>query len=162
MSLPPKISIYETPVVKVHKFKYLGRVLADTDDDSPAIADRIAQASHTFWSLHRRFLAKKHVSTRTKLTIINTILHAKIVYGAESWVVKEHDAERLRSCQQKLLRHALGMHPKMTPAGLRYPTRSQVLRAAKQPDIVDSIASTQLRLVGHMLRRPPEEAANRI
>ncbi len=144
------------------KFKYLGRVLSETDDDSPAIADRIAQAAHAFWSLHRRFLSKKHVNKKSKLAVVHSILHAKIVYAAESWVIKDHDAERLRSLQQKFLRHALGMHPTMTPEGLRYPKRAAVLAAAKQPDIIASIQHAQLRLAGHMMRRPSTSAAHRI
>ena len=159
---PQPIRIYGDCIAKVPKFKYLGRILAEDDDDSPAIADRIAQASHTFWSLHRRFLAKKHVSSRTKLTIANTVLMTKIVYGAESWVITEHDADKLRACQQKLLRHALGMHPRMTPDGLRYPPRSAVLAAAGQSDIIDFISSCQLRAVGHMLRRPASDPSHDI
>ncbi len=159
---PDHLTVYGEKIVKVKKFKYLGRILTETDDDSPAIADRIAQAAHAFWSLHRRFLAKKHVTTKTKLSVVKTIIHAKIVYAAESWVVKEHDAERLRALQQKLLRHALAMHPKMTPQGLRYPSRASVLAAAGQPDIVSAISHAQLRLAGHMLRRPPSDAAHLI
>ena len=154
--------VYGQRIPKVHQFRYLGRILADDDDDSPAIADRLKQASHTFWSLHRRFLSKKHVSTKTKLAVINSIIMAKVVYGADTWVVKDHDAEKLRAFQQKLLRHALGMHPRMTPEGLRYPPRQTVLAAAHHPDIIDSISSSQLRLLGHMLRRPPEDASHRI
>ena len=157
------LQVYGTPIAEVQQFTYLGRILSAEDDDSPAISARINLAASSFWALHRRFLAKKHISAKTKVAVVKSIIYARVIYGSETWLIKEHDEERLRALQQKLLRHATGMHPKMTPDGLRYPSRASVLQAAQEQDIIATIAQSQLRFVGHLLRRPTtEEAAHRI
>ncbi len=159
---PRRLEVYGEPLEKVESFTYLGRVLSQSDDDSPAIQARINAAATAFWSLQRRFFAKKHIHQGTKLAVVRAILMAKIVYGAETWLIKEQDAEKLRALQQKLLRHATRMHPMMTPEGLRYPSREAVLKKSGQDDIVAQVESSQLRFIGHIFRHPLHEQLQRL
>ena len=157
---PPHILIYGLPIAEVSQFTYLGRILDKNDDDSPAIAARIRIAAATFGSLRKRFYANKASSTSTKLAVTKAVLQAQVVYGSPTWVVSSHDSQKLRSFQQRTLRHATAMHPTKTNGELRYPRCEAVLARAHSDDLLDTINHALMRFVGHILRSDGDSLAN--
>ncbi len=160
---PLAITIYGQPIQRVETFTYLGRVLSARDDDTPAITARIAIARRSFNTLHKCFFSKKHITTKTKLAVTRAVLQAQLVYGAQTWSMSVKQEQRVRACQQHLLRHATGTHPTKTKAGhIRYPRHSHVLRRANAVDIINIIRHAQLRFAGHLLRLPTDSSARRM
>ena len=160
---PPDILIYGQPIALVPHFNYLGRTLTMTDDDAPAIKNRLRIAATTFGSLRQRIFKTRTTSSTAKLAVTKAVIQAQVVYGSQTWVPNAHSIQSLRSFQQRTLRHALRMHPTKTQDGtLHYPRCEAVLHAAHSNDLIDTITHAKVRFVGHILRRPQHDQTRNI
>ena len=96
---------------RCRRFKYLGRVLTDTNDDSIALLERIKIARGTYMSLNRRVLSHRRLRPETRYKIYNSICTAQVLYGQESMTPGEHARRVLDRFQQKALRNIFGLNP---------------------------------------------------
>ena len=79
------ISAYGIPLATVTSFKYLGRVLSESDDDWPAAAKNL-QRERQKWALLSRVLVREGVDARTPGRIYMVVVQAVMLYGLETWV----------------------------------------------------------------------------
>ena len=150
-----------TCIKRVKKFTYLGRTFSDEDDDSWCIRERIDKARGVFNGIHDRLLKGK-TSRETCLAVYRAVIRSQVLFASGTWVSREEDIERLRSAQQKCLRHCLRMHPTLVDGIPMYPKRETVLKAAEEPDIGSQVHHSQLRLLGHILRLPEDDQSRRL
>ena len=142
------------------KFRHLGRVLAADDDDSVDVAARMELAQGTVTRLRHNVLKPTCITTNTKVKVFQTVCTAQLVHGSESWWMSRQDENKLRSFQQRSLRHIVKMHPtvKENEEGereIRMPAREAVLERAGVKDVVREVEHAQLRWYGHVLRMQP-------
>jgi hypothetical protein len=71
---------------QVEVFKYLGRLLAQDDDDIQAIRTQLQKAC-TIWARVDQALRNKNVSPHIAATFYKAVVQAILVYGSKTWVL---------------------------------------------------------------------------
>jgi hypothetical protein len=97
------------PIKNVKEFKYLGRILDDEDDDSPAIARNLKRARQK-WGMIGRILSKEGASPQAMATFYKAILLSVLLYGSESWVISKSMLRSLESFHRRCARYITGRH----------------------------------------------------
>jgi hypothetical protein len=112
-SQPHKISNIEITDNKYfsfcNKFKYLGSMFSNTLDDTDDIEKRIKQATAAFATLSENVLRKKEISKKLRKRTYKALVINLLLWGSESWVLKEKDRQRLESCHHKCIRRMLNI-----------------------------------------------------
>ena len=70
------------------EFKFLGRVLADDDDDWPAVRANIRKARQR-WGQVAQILSRQGATTSTMAYFYKAVVQAVLLYGSESWVLTQ-------------------------------------------------------------------------
>ena len=83
-------------IERVSDFSYLGRDLEETDDDTLAINNRIAKARKRWNQIHP-ILARKGARTRIMTRAYVAVVQAVLLFGSETWVIKDRDWKKLES-----------------------------------------------------------------
>ena len=96
-------------IEKVHAFTYLGRTLYDNDDDSPCIEQNIRKA-RSRWNRLAKILKREGADAIIMSRFYMTVVQAVLLYGADSWVVKDRDMKKLRSFHRRAMRYMTGEH----------------------------------------------------
>jgi hypothetical protein len=91
------------PIEIVDTFKYLGRVVANTDSDEAAVLRNLAQARKK-WAHIQRVLIQDGVEPRTMAVFYRTVVLYVLLYGSESWVLSQDSMRRLRSFHRRCCR----------------------------------------------------------
>jgi hypothetical protein len=142
------------PLANVKEFKYLGRTLFDKGGDGPAVRERLRDAGAAAHAIFRQGRLRK-ASWRTRLRVFQAVVHAKLVYCAETWCLTQLTRNALDTFQQKWLRRVTGLLPVRDTAGeLKFPRRSEVLAKAGALPLSDQVDIQRLRFAGHTMRRP--------
>lgn len=152
---PPPLLLNGTPLKRVSEFRYLGRIVTDTNDDDRAAAVRMQIAESTFRKCYRQLL-RGRLSSTTKLKMWDAVMAAQVLYGCESWTNTKWSRRRLDRMQQRHLRNLLGMNPVFLQnlQRIHYPSVDDVLARAARPRLSDLCDFATLRFAGHVWRRP--------
>ena len=137
-------------------FRYLGRITDPHGDDASALRTRLAIAGKTAGQLLGGPL--KRACRAVRLEVWNAVVKAQLVYGSETWYIREHERRLIGRFEAKWLRRVAHMPPRMTPDGLRYPTTAEVRAKLFVPPLIDIIDRSRLRFLGHILRKHGSEA----
>jgi hypothetical protein len=98
-----------TTINKVAQFKYLGRLLDETDNDDHA-ANRQLQRAREKWNCIGKVLSSQGVDARTMGYFYKAIVQAVLLYGSESWTLTEGTLKKLRSFHSRVARYLTGRH----------------------------------------------------
>ena len=79
---------------KVEVFKYLGRLLAQDDDDVQAIRNQIRRARGT-WARLGQVLKGENTSPRVSASFYKAIIQSVLLYGSETWNVTKTALKQL-------------------------------------------------------------------
>ncbi len=96
-------------IENVTEFVYLGSLLTWDNDCNKEIKRRIARASgvmvgfKTIWN-------SKHISTKTKISIIRTCVMSVLLYACETWTLRKKDKGLLLAFEMKCYRRILHIH----------------------------------------------------
>jgi hypothetical protein len=120
-----------TPIERVKEFKYLGRVLDESDDDWPALQSNLKKAREK-WSRIGRILSREKAKPRIMATFYKAIIQSVLLYGAESWVLTKCMLQPLRSFHQRCAHHITGRNIRLDPTTNEwiYPDSETTLREA--------------------------------
>ena len=84
------------PLQRVDTFKYLGRPLASTDDDWPAIHGNLAKARKR-WGIICRVLVRENANARVSGYFYKAVVQQSVVlYGCKTWTLDEAKLNALR------------------------------------------------------------------
>ncbi len=72
----------------VEVFKYLGRLLAQDDDDTQAIHAQLRKARAT-WARVGQVLRAENVPPRVAEKFYKAVVQAVLLYGSETWVLSK-------------------------------------------------------------------------
>ena len=79
---------------RVEVFKYLGRLLAQDDDDIQAIRAQLRKARAT-WACVGQVLRSENASPRVAAKFYTAVVQAVLLYGSETWVLSTTALARL-------------------------------------------------------------------
>ena len=97
------------PIERVKQFKYLGRILDESDNDGPAVLRQLDRARKK-WGRFAVLLRKEGVEPRAMGYFYKAIVQAVLLYGSETWVVADSVLKQLRSFHHRAARFISQRH----------------------------------------------------
>jgi exonuclease III len=91
------------------KFKYLGTTFTPELNDSNDVQLRIDQASKAFYAMNKNVFRRKEISSELRLRTYNAIIVNLLLWGCESWALKEEDRRRIEVFHHRSLRRMLNI-----------------------------------------------------
>ncbi len=86
LALWEQFSIHGDVLERVEVFKYLGRLLAQDDNDIQAVCAQIRKAGAT-WSRVGQVLWSEHAPPQVTAKFYTAVVQAVLLYGSETWVL---------------------------------------------------------------------------
>ena len=121
---------YGTKMRTVTEFKYLGRVLTNTDDDWPAVAGKIRKARAS-WGRLARILGREGADLKVTRSFYTAVTQQVLLFGTESWVHTKRMEAALDAFQGRVARRLTGRLPRRGRDGKWvYPPLAGVLKEA--------------------------------
>ena len=78
--------VYREQLQTVTRFKYLGRILTEGDDDWPELAGNLVKARKR-WGGIQGILSREGATKRVSGNFIKAVVQQVLLFGAETWVV---------------------------------------------------------------------------
>ena len=78
--------VYGKQIQSVPRFKYLGRILTEGDDDWPAVAGNLAKARKS-WGRLQGILSREGATKRVSGTFFKAVVQQVLLFGEETWEV---------------------------------------------------------------------------
>ena len=123
-----KFVVYGKELERVGEFKYLGRVLADNDDDTKCIEGNIRKA-RARWNCIANILKRDGANAKCMAKIYMAVVQAVLLYGADSWAVSEKNLRKLRAFHHRAVRYMTGQHiVKISEEVWEYPNHDKLQR----------------------------------
>ena len=104
-----EFTIYGKKLERVSDFRYLGRVLAEDDDDTICIEGQLKKARKT-WGSIAKILKREGANAKTMGKFYVTVVQAVLLYGADSWVVSKGNMRKLQSFHRRAVRYMTNQH----------------------------------------------------
>ena len=140
------------PIEKTDNFKYLGAMTRSSTDD---INRRRALAFSTFHKMNNIW-NNNDIPLDLKVKIFKVSVLTIFLYGCETWIITEMDADCINSlatiCYRKILH---------IDQVIEHVTNQEVLRRVKTQELIFHVQKRQLEKTGHRLRKPEGSFANR-
>ena len=86
LALRQQFTVHGEALERVEVFKYLGRLLAQDDDDIQAIRAQLRKARAT-WARVGQVLRAENVPPRVAAKFYKAVVQAVLLYGSETWVL---------------------------------------------------------------------------
>jgi Reverse transcriptase (RNA-dependent DNA polymerase) len=117
------------PIERVSEFKYLGRMITETDDDWCAVNRNLKHAQAT-WARVRKLLAQaKKKSPKAAASIYKAVVQAILLYGSETWAVTTQMEQKLEVLHRMCACSITGQQIHLNADGTwHYPARKKFSR----------------------------------
>ncbi len=147
-------TVADAPLERVSTFKYLGRVIAMNNSDWPALFHNLKKARQR-WAMVSKVLDKQGASMRCRGLFYKAVVQSVLLYGCETWVVKEGMLKVLEGFHHRVARRITGRTARRLPNGeWRYPCVKKALRKAGLWSMREYIRRRQARMVEYLATRP--------
>ena len=138
----------------VTDFRYLRRVLTDTDDDWPAVAGNIRKAQAR-WGLLARVLGREGADPKVSHSFYTAVTQQVLLFGAESWVLTKKMESALDAFQGRVARRLTGRQPRRGRDGeWYYPSLIGSLKEAGAVRSRTSVIRRKNRVAQFIATRP--------
>lgn len=131
---------------QVDSYKYLGVIISSNCNLREEITQRISKATKVYGQLGSAFIGKRELTTKTKVSIFNSIYCPTLIYGSETWNLDNKDKSRLQATEMKFLRKSVG---KTRRDRFR---NTRIREIVKTESLNSKIEKNQLRWFGHVNR----------
>mmetsp|Transcript_5724 Transcript_5724/g.8521 ORF Transcript_5724/g.8521 Transcript_5724/m.8521 type:complete len:1130 (+) Transcript_5724:164-3553(+) len=108
-SVRARFYVGQAELERVEQFKYLGRILDETDDDDFAALRQLERARNT-WRRFGGILRSEGACPRVKGFFYKAIMQAVLLYGSESWTITQQRLNQFQSLHSRTARHLTGNH----------------------------------------------------
>ena len=88
---------------------YLRLRLSENGRMESELERRIGRAATAVGSLRKMVFGNKELSSEAKMTVYNAVVVPTLVYGCETWVLKDRDKTRLQAAEMNVLRSVVGV-----------------------------------------------------
>jgi len=148
------ISIGGTTLKQVDEFVYLGSKIEGNGSSDQDVKRRIGLANGVVQSLASIWRAEG-ISVKTKVRVYETLVLSLLLYNSETWALKEETKQRLLVFEMACLRRITGI-------SRRERIRNTVIRgkAGVKENILQKIARSRMRYLGHVIRMPNSRFPN--
>ena len=108
---------------QVSSFIYLGTIVNGNNTLEEEIRERIAKGNKAFYA-NKTLFKSNLVSRKSKLKLYWSVFRPIVVYGCETWILKESIFHRLLVYERKILRNIFGPNKRIMLFGELKRTRS--------------------------------------
>jgi hypothetical protein len=138
----------------VDEFVYLGSKIEGNGSSDQDVKRRIGLANGVVQSLASIWRAEG-ISVKTKVRVYETLVLSLLLYNSETWALKEETKQRLLVFEMACLRRITGI-------SRRERIRNTVIRgkAGVKENILQKIARSRMRYLGHVIRMPNSRFPN--
>jgi hypothetical protein len=155
-----RLKVENMQIDQVRSFNYLGTIVIGNNTLEEEIRERIAKGNKPFYA-NKTIFKSKLVSRISKLKLYWSVIRPIVVYGCETWVLKESIIQRLSVFERKILRNIFG--PTKEDNGLwRIKMNKELDELIKHLDIINYVKSQSLSWFGHINRMPETSIARKI
>jgi hypothetical protein len=120
----------------VGRFKYLGTIINDTNDEMEEIRARILATNKAYSSLQTTFRSK-HMHRNNKIRLHKTLVKPIVCYGSVTWTLTKAAEQVLNTFERKILQRIYGP---IQEGGCWHPRwNSELYSLYKEPNIVEDI-----------------------
>jgi len=131
----------------VSEFRYLGRILQESDLDDKAVRSNLGKAQAA-WGRIKAVLSADEVSPPVMGKFYKTIIQSVLLYGSESWVISQRLRRRLDSFHHRCARYMANKHIRQLPNGeWDFPDTTEVLEICKLNPLSTYIAKRKSHLL---------------
>jgi len=116
------------------------------------IREKIVKGNKAFYA-NRALFNSKLVSRKSKLKLYWSVIRPVVVYGSETWVLKESIIQRLSVFERKILRKIFGP-TKEDNGNWRIKTNIELDELIKHRNIINYVKAQRLSWFGHINRIP--------
>lgn len=142
------------PLERVRSFKYLGRILTDTNSDWPSLYHNLLKARRR-WALVSRILEKEGASVRARGMFYKSIVQSILLFGSETWTVTGAMLKVLDSFHHRIARRITGKMARRSPDGeWVYPPLQEALQEAGLYSMQEYIRRRQRTVEQYIAVRP--------
>ena len=142
----PKICVNGKTIENVHKFTYLGSILAIDGDVEVDINSRIGKASAVFNRMTKLWKSNT-ISTAVKVRLYKSVVLSTCLYASETWKSTSRTARKLNVFHQRCLRKIFKISYR------QHITNEEILRRSGScMRLSDIVEERRMRLAGHILR----------
>ena len=150
------INVMGEAVEEVQHFKYLGSMITPSGQPVEEVKARISAAHAVFAQLNKSLWRRREISLRTKIKIYKAVVRSVLLYGAETWCMREEERRQLEVFDHSCLR-------RVTRTRWQDRISNADVRKKCELDVVTrTIQERRLRWLGHVLRRPDTEIINQV
>ena len=141
-------------IKRVTEFKYLGRILHDSDDDQYACNRQLNRAKQK-WARISKVLTTQGVDARVKGYFYKAIVQAVLLYGSESWCMTKAMIRKFKSFHLRVARYLSGKHIRPLEDGTwLYPVSEEVLEETGLFSIEQYIETRRATVFKYISKRP--------
>ena len=88
---------------------YLGVILSEDGRMECELEKRICAALSAAEAVRSQVLESRELSKSAKMLVYKTMIEPTLTYGAESWVLKEREKQRVQAAEMRVLRKIAGV-----------------------------------------------------
>jgi len=99
-----KITVGNIQIDQVRSLSYIGTIVNGNNTLEEEIRERIVKGYKAFYA-NRALFKSKLVSRKSKLKLYWSVIRPVVVYGCETWALKESIIQKLSVFERKVLRH---------------------------------------------------------
>ena len=143
------------PLDRVSVFKYLGRVLSESDSDWPALYANLKKARKR-WGMVSRVLRREGLRPRVAAMFYKAVVQSVLLFGSETWSITPQMLRALTGFHHRVARQLTGKVGRYLPREDRwvYPPVDEVLAEAGLFTMEEYITRRQNRLADYVATRP--------
>ena len=101
------LTVEDLKIEVVRRFKYLGMVINDINDEMEEIRARILAANKSYSSLQTIFRSKQ-IHRNNKIRLYKTLIKPILCYGSVTWTLTQMSEQMLNTFERKILRRIYG------------------------------------------------------
>jgi len=143
-----KITVRIIQIDQVRSFSYLGTIVNGNNTLEEEITEGIVKGNNAFYG-NRALFKSKLLSRKSKLKLYWSIIRPIVVYGCETWVLKESIIQRLSVFERKILRKIFGP-TKENNGNWRIKTNIELDELIKHRNIVNYVKAQRFGWFGHI------------
>ena len=150
-----RLRVDNMQIDQVKSFSYLGAIVNGNNTLEEEIRERIAKMRI------KLFFKSNLVSRKSKLKLYRSVIRPVVLYGCETWVIKESIIKRLSVFERKILREIFG--PTKEDNGIwRIRTIKELDELIKHRNVINYFKAQRLSWFGHIYRMPETSIVKRI
>jgi hypothetical protein len=126
-----KFMIGPEEIVRNKTFKYLGRIINDSDEDLTAVENQLKQTRQVWARISRIIKEKTNCSIKIMSTFYKSSVQTILLYGSASWVLTQFIMDKLNTFHNMCARYISGRHIRLENETWIYPKHRDNITASK-------------------------------